>query len=334
MTRHSLVDFAYCLDLLALMNVTLRQLRYFVEIANSRSFSKAAGHLAIAQPALSQNIASLEADLGNTLFKRHARGVTLSEAGQVLLEEAVQLLARADSLKERLEGRDVRPWGAVRLSIAGALAPVLAGPLLRQVTQDFPAIELSIQDGMSFEVRAHVESGSAHMAVMPSPAELQGVETMPLIEERFMLFSASTAFPELPAEMSFAQVATLQLAAPDRARDLRKIIERAAGAKGLRLDVRYELNSPELLVSVVREGLAHAVMPPSACRDAVASQAIVGRRIVAPTLTRWQAIVWPSDRPLGLAAIAVRDTLVQVVHGLVKAGQLQGRLAPQSHKKK
>lgn len=316
------------------MNVTLRQLRYFVEIANSRSFSKAAVHLAIAQPALSQNIASLEADLGTTLFRRHARGVTLSEAGQFLLEEAVQLLARTDSLKERLEGQGVRPSGAVRLSIAGALAPVLAGPLLRQVARDLPAIELAIQDGMSSEVRAHVESGSAHMAVMPSPAELQGMETMPLFEERLMLFSAFALASELPADVPFARWSSLPLAAPDRARDLRKIIERAASAKGQSLDVRYELNSPDLLISVVREGLAHAVMPPSACRDAVESRAIVGHRIVAPVLTRWQAVVWPGDRPLGLAAIAVRDTLARVVRGLIDEGCLQGRLAPATHRKK
>lgn len=316
------------------MNITLRQLRYFVEIANSRSFSRAAEHLAIAQPALSQNMASLEADLGTVLFKRHARGVTLSDAGALLLEEAVQLLARTDSLKERLEGREFRPVGTVRLSIAGALASVLVGPLLREVSRSLPAIELAIRDGMSSEVRAHVESGSAHLAVMPSPAELQGMETMALIEERFMLFSAPAALAELPDEISFDHLATLPLAAPDRARDLRKIIERAASVKGHRLDVRYELNSPELLVSVVRAGLAHAVLPPSACRDAVASRAIVGRRISAPVLKRWQAVVWPSDRPLGLAAIAVRDTLVQVVHELTQKGQLQGHLAPQTHKKK
>ena len=87
------------------MNITLRQLRYFVEIANSRSFSRAAEHLSIAQPALSQNIAALEAELGAVLFKRHARGIALSEAGQLLLTQALDLLARTDSLKEGLEGR-------------------------------------------------------------------------------------------------------------------------------------------------------------------------------------------------------------------------------------
>ncbi|SDY34603.1 transcriptional regulator, LysR family [Variovorax sp. YR266] len=317
------------------MNITLRQLRYFVEIANSRSFSRAAEHLSIAQPALSQNISALEADLDVILFKRHARGVGLSDAGQLLLTESVQLLARADSLKARLAGREVRPSGVVRLSIVGSLAGALMGPLVRAIAQDYPDIELTVREGLSSEVRAQVESGAAHLAVMPSPSELQGMESLPIFEESFMLFGARAAMRRLPPEIPFAQVAALPLAEPDRAHDLRKIIERVANATGHKLDVRYELNSPALLVSVVREGLAYSVMPPSACQDAVTSKAIVGQRVVTPELTRMQAIVWPRDRPLGLAATAVRCTLIDVVHRLLQEGQLQGRIASASasHKK-
>jgi LysR family nitrogen assimilation transcriptional regulator len=314
------------------MNITLRQLRYFVEIANSRSFSRAAEHLSIAQPALSQNISALEADLDVVLFRRHARGVALSEAGELLLAEAVQLLARADSLKERLEGREVRPTGVVRLSIVGSLAGVLLGPLMRAIAQDYPDIELTVREGLSSEVRAQVESGAAHLAAMPSPSELQGMEWMPIFEESFMLFGARSAMRRLPPELTFSQVAVLPLAEPDRAHDLRKIIERVASATGHKLDVRYELNSPALLLSVVREGLAYAVMPPSSCLDAVASRSIAGRPMVEPELSRVQAVVWPGDRPLGLAATAVRDTLVGVVARLILEGKLQGRIP--SHKKK
>ena len=127
------------------MNITLRQLRYFVEIANSRSFSRAAEHLSIAQPALSQNIAALEAELGAVLFKRHARGIALSEAGQLLLTQALDLLARTDSLKEGLEGRETKPSGLVRLSIVGSLAGILMGPLMKAVAQNFPDIELMVK---------------------------------------------------------------------------------------------------------------------------------------------------------------------------------------------
>ena len=150
--------------------------------------------------------------------------------------------------------------------------------------------------------------------------------SMTLFEERFMLFSALRGKSRKSGSICFSDLASLPLAEPDGAHDLRKIIGRAADAIGRTLDVRYELNSPAMLVSVVREGLAHAVMPPSACSDAVAAGVITGRHIVEPELTRLQAVVWPRDRPLGAAAVAVRDTLVKVVHQLLADGRLHGRI--------
>lgn len=316
------------------MHITLRQLRYFAEVAQCRSFSRASEHLSIAQPALSQNIAALEEDLGAKLFKRHARGVDLTPAGLRLLAGVADVLARTDALKDLAAGRDARPSGVVRLSIAGSVAGVIVAPLLRAATLQFPEIELNVREGLSFETRAQVESGQSHLVVMPSPAELQGMEALTLFEERFTLFGAPEQMRRMPKEMPLARVAGLALAAPDGAHDLRKIIERAAGQIGVRLDVRHELNSPQMLIAVVREGLAFAILPPSACVDALAAKSIVGRPVVAPELSRVQAVVWPRDRPLAPAAVAIRDTLVQVVGELLLAGRLQGRTGPVSHRKK
>lgn len=316
------------------MNITLRQLRYFVEIARSRSFSRASEHLNIAQPALSQNISALEEDLGGSLFERRPRGVELTPAGQRLLASAVELLARADGLKDDIEGGDARPAGAVRLWVAGSLAGTLVAPLFKAVAAQCPGVELTVREGLSFEAPALVESGQAHLAVMPSPSELQGMESLPIFEERFTLFGAYAAMRRKPQEIAFSDVAGLPLAEPDRAHDLRKIIERAANAIGRRLDVRYELNSPAMLVGVVKEGLAYSIMPPSACHEAIAAKSIAGRPVVGPELSRVQAVVWPSDRPLSTAAVTVRDMLVKLIREMVRDGRLEGRLIGASHKKK
>jgi LysR family transcriptional regulator, nitrogen assimilation regulatory protein len=316
------------------MNITLRQLRYFVEIAQSRSFSRAAEHLLVAQPALSQNIAALEEDLGARLFKRHAKGVELSPAGQRLLARAREILSRADALKDQVEGRDAQPSGLVRLSIAGSVASVLVAPLLRSMAQNFPAVQLRITEGLSSEVRTQIESGQTHLALMPSPSELQGMESQPVFEERFMLFGAVAAMRRRPRQLSFPEAAALPLAAPDGAHDLRKIVERAANAIDRKLDIRYELNSPALLVAIVKEGLAYSIMPPSACLEAVAAKSVAGRELVDPELSRVQAMVWPRDRPLGPAAEVVRDSIVRIVQELLAEGVLHGRRVGAIHKKK
>lgn len=315
------------------MNITLRQLRYFVEIAQSRSFSRAAEHLLIAQPALSQNIAALEEDLGAQLFKRHARGVELSPAGQRLFARAQEILAQTDALKDQIEGREALPSGLVKLSIAGSVASVLVAPLLRSMAQHYPEIQLRIAEGLSSEVRMQIESGQTHLALMPSPSELLGMESMPVFEERFMVFGAYEAMRRRPKQLAFAKVAALPLAAPDGAHDLRKIVERAASAIGRKLDIRYELNSPSLLVAIVKEGLAYSIMPPSACLEAVAAKSVAGRALVEPELSRVQAMVWPRDRPLTPAAEVVRDSIVRIVRELLAEGVLHGRLVGATHKK-
>src|SRR5690606_15811991 len=119
------------------MNVTLRQLKYFVEIAQSRSFSRAAVRLRVAQPALSQNISALEDTLGAKLFERHARGVDLWPAGQQLLARANDSLARADALKDDIGGSVALPTGSMRLSIAGAIAGAVIAPLLSAAAREY-----------------------------------------------------------------------------------------------------------------------------------------------------------------------------------------------------
>jgi LysR family nitrogen assimilation transcriptional regulator len=126
--------------------------------------------------------------------------------------------------------------------------------------------------------------------------------------------------------VTFAQVTELPLALPDGAHDLRKIVERAANAMKRCLDIRYELNSAQMLIAVANEGLAYAIMPPSACLDAMAAKTVVGRPIIDPELTRVQAVVWSRNRPLAPAAEVVGKTIQQVVEDLAAQGKLPGRL--------
>ncbi|MDA7416773.1 LysR family transcriptional regulator [Xenophilus arseniciresistens] len=313
------------------MHITLRQLRYFVHIARNRSFSRAAQQLGIAQPALSQNIAALEESLGARLFERHAKGVDLSPEGQRLYERAVQLIGHVDALRHDIHGHDALPTGPVRLIMAGSVAAVLIAPLLREITLRYPGIRLAVSDSMSFEARLQVEAGHADLALMPNASEMQGMDAMPVFEEHFMVYGAPQTMQREPPSIDFARLARWPLAAPDRAHDLRKLIERAALAIDQPLDVRHELNSPAMLVSVVREGLAYAVLPPSSCAEAVAAGVIVGRPIADASLSRVQAIVWPQARPLSAAAAAVRDLLAEVASQQLRAGLLYGRAITPAH---
>jgi len=305
--------------------MTLRQLRYFVEIARTRSITQAAQSLGVAQPALSTHIATLESELGVRLFERHAKGVELSEAGERLYARALELISGFDNLKRDVNQTEDSPVGKVRLCIGGAIAAIVAPPLLRSMAERYPLVDLHVTDALSHEIQMQLEAGVAELALMPNAAEIPGMSSVSVLEEPFMLFGAAELMRDRPPVVPFADVARLPLTAPDRAYDARKVIERVAANAGFTLDIRYELNSTGMLIGVVKEGLAYAVLPSNLCHEAVATGALARRAIDSQPVTRVQAIVWLSDRALTPAAVAVREQLAQTVRVLVAKGSLEGR---------
>jgi LysR family nitrogen assimilation transcriptional regulator len=305
--------------------MTLRQLRYFVEIARTRSITHAAQSLRIAQPALSTHIAALENELGVRLLERHAKGVALSEAGERLYDRALELISGFDNLKRDVNQTEDSPVGKVRLCIGGAIAGIVAPPLLRSMAEKYPLVDLNVTDALSHEIQIQLEAGTAELALMPNAAEIPGVSSLSVLEEPFMLFGAAQLMRGKAGSVELNDVAALPLAAPDRAYDARKVIERVAARAGLTLDIRYELNSTGMLIGVVKEGLAYAVLPSNLCHEAVAAGTLSRRPIDSQLLTRVQACVWLSDRVLTPAAKAVKDQLVDTVRVLVASGRLEGR---------
>ena len=311
--------------------MTLRQLKYFVEIAQSGSLSRAALRLHIAQPALSQNIASMESALGVLLFERHAKGVDLTEEGRNFFSRAKRMLEELAALEGSVATDAATLAGPVRIFLVGSLAGVVAAPLLAAVAAKHPGIDLLISDGLSSQAKSQIESGASQLALMPGASGLAGCNHLPVLQEQFMFIGAKHLMGKSSRAIAFKQVAKHTLAAPDRAHDLRQVIERVAQATDTALDVRYELNSSALLLSVVRAGLAYAVLPYSACEDAVLSDAVACRPIREPEISRTQSLVWPAARPLAGTTAAVRDALAQVLANLVKAGRLSGHLIKPTH---
>jgi LysR family nitrogen assimilation transcriptional regulator len=193
------------------------------------------------------------------------------------------------------------------------------------MAERYPLADLHVTDALSHEIQMQLEAGVAELALMPNAAEIPGMSSVSVLEEPFMLFGAAELMRDRPPVVPFADVARLPLTAPDRAYDARKVIERVAANAGFTLDIRYELNSTGMLIGVVKEGLAYAVLPSNLCHEAVATGALARRAIDSQPVTRVQAIVWLSDRALTPAAVAVREQLAQTVRVLVAKGSLEGR---------
>lgn len=165
----------------------LHQLRYFVAVAQSGSFSRAATQCHVSQPSLSQQIAKLEKQLGRKLFDRLNRRVTLTDAGRVLLNQAGTILSAVEDAEKRL--RDDGDFQGARLTVGAipTIAPYLLPPALQQFSHAFPDVELLVHEDVTDHLIAALVAGEVDVALMALPIDDERVETETLFVEPLWL---------------------------------------------------------------------------------------------------------------------------------------------------
>lgn len=165
----------------------LHQLRYFVAVAQTESFSRAAELCHVSQPSLSQQIAKLEKQLGRKLFDRLSRGVALTDAGHTLLESATVILNSIEDTEKRL--RDTNDLQDARLSIGAipTIAPYLLPGHLKTYLKKFPEVELTVQEDVTQNLISAMISGEVDIALMALPLDDDRIATAELFNEPLLL---------------------------------------------------------------------------------------------------------------------------------------------------
>jgi DNA-binding transcriptional LysR family regulator len=148
--------------------VELRHLRYFVAIAEERSFTRAAERLWVAQPGLSTQMRRLEAELGVQLLERHTRGVNLTQAGGLFLERARVAIAAAETAAATGPDLEAGVIGSVRLGVAGEADCRLTPTLLERFSRARPGVELTVLEGYGGTLWRELRDGRLDALLAPS----------------------------------------------------------------------------------------------------------------------------------------------------------------------
>ncbi|MEU7569726.1 LysR family transcriptional regulator [Streptomyces fradiae] len=289
-----------------------QQLVYFVAVADTRHFTRAAERVHVSQPSLSQQIRALEKELGAELFSRARGNITLTDAGEALLPLARRILADADTARQEVHELARLRRGRVRLGATPSLCTGLLPEVLRAFHDLYPGIRILIEEGGSHDLVRGLARGALDLAlvVLPLPAQSPALTTVELLQEDLVVVSsAAEEAPRRPVRIADLQGRPMVMFR--HGYDLRELTVAACRAEGFEPSFTVEGGEMDAVLGFVRAGLGVAVVP-----SMVAARAGRDVRVTAlapPGLRRTVALAHRSDVAPPRAARELQRVLLRSV---------------------
>lgn len=293
--------------------MNLKQLEYFVSVAELGSFSKAAAMLDIAQPALSRQVRQLEVDLRETLLLRNGRGVSLTAAGQRLFEHSVGILNRVAQAREDMGAQRDEPVGRITLGMPPSVGRQLTLPLIDGFRRQLPKARVAIVEGLSSHIAEWLGSGRVDIGLIYNPDPSPQLSIQPLLHEPLCLVSAA-AGPAPGGALPLRALAGYPLVMPERQHVIRRLVESQATLAGLNLEIVWEVSSIAAIIELVAAGYGHAVLHASAVIASGRADQLVARPLVEPSVGTVLCLATSAHRratPLQRAAAQLLGELVR-----------------------
>lgn len=289
----------------------LRQLRYFVAIAEKGGFNAAAEVLHVAQSALSRHVRNLELECGGPLFERASRGLVLTKAGTLLLERARSLLRQADSLRVEVQAENDEPTGLVRFGTTPVIATTLFQPLAAYFLERYPKVRLQLVETITPGPLALLSRADLDLALTTPNDNFTSIEYEPLFVEQMCVFGPQA--PERdqrPAVDGLEALLDVPLVVPVGAPWMPQL-GALLGERVQRVQIRIEVVSMICLKQMVVAGLGRGVVPLWALSQEIEESRVWAIPIDGFFLTR--ALARPRDRPIGRIGHELADAVRKTV---------------------
>ncbi len=283
----------------------LRQLRYFVAVAEERHFTRAARQLHVAQSGLSASIRALERELGASLFRRNTRQVQLTAAGQALLAEARRALAATDAARDAVAAVQGLLQGSLAIGTLQCLHVVHLPTVLAGFLADHPGLEIRLRHGGSGELTREVAHGRLDLAFVSRPARCpEDVAISALAGEPLVLACAPGHPLAGRAEVALAELDAERFVDFQRDWGTRDTVDRLLDAACVTRRVALEVTDVHSLLDLVACGLGVALVPQS---FSVKTDKVRFVGLAAPD-ARWETVTVSAD-PTSAAATALLDAV-------------------------
>ena len=294
--------------------MNLRDLRYFIAVADTRHFGKAAERCFVSQPTLSGQIKKLEQSLGVALFERTNKTVALTQIGEELLGHARRVIAEADMLAERAKAHKDPMAGMLRLGAIPTLSPYLMPLILAPLRQRHPALRLILSEEITEQLLQRLLHHEIDAAIIATPVDEPTLVSTPLFDEPFWLAHPQKHPLYNKDEITSADLEQLDLllladghCLADQVMEVCHLAERREA--GDMADLRA--SSLETLMQLVGAGFGCTLIPALAIRGSwMTDTGVIARRLDLPDAYRRVCMVSRRTFPRQAAIEAVTDVIM------------------------
>jgi DNA-binding transcriptional LysR family regulator len=279
----------------------LRQLEYFVAVAQEGSFTKAAARTHVAQPGVSAQIRRLEQELGETLFDRSGRTVRLTDVGAAFLPHARSALTSVEGAREAVDELAGLVRGRVAVGMVTSCGVLELPDALARFHREHPGVEISLNEDNSDRLLEDVQSGRLDLAfvgIIGAPPA--GIEVQDVIDDR--LFAGVHPRDPLAGRdsLALAELAGLPLVSLPRGTGLRSALDEACGRAGLAPRIAFEASNLMMVGALAARELGVAILPESVATAHGSELHPIA--VTDPEIRSRLALAWRTAGPISPAA--------------------------------
>lgn len=288
----------------------LRNLRYFVDIAEEKSFTGAASRLHVAQPALSRHIRNLEQELGVKLFHRHARGAEPTAAGRVLYERATRILHDVNEARLEVARFASEPQGVVNFAFPPSISKNLANPLLEECRKTFPGISLQMVEGWTGHILEWLLADRCDLGVLYASQAHDRLELEPFITQNLFIITSSQNGERDRDCFTLSEVSELPLIVPTYPHGLRLVIEQWFAVHERKPNIAFEAEVWSVIKEIVQTGDAFTLLPPCEVQSEIDDGRLAAIPIEPPGIQRTLCVAHCKDKQL----LPEVDKVAKLIH--------------------
>ncbi|MCA1035914.1 MULTISPECIES: LysR family transcriptional regulator [Bacillus] len=241
----------------------IRQLTYFIEVAQQKSFTKASSVLHLTQPTLSKMVKSLEDELDIELIDRSARQIELTEAGEIVYEQGQKVIESINDLSTHLYDLMNLKKGKIKIGIPPLIGVLFFPKVIKSFKEKYPDVEILLTEHGANKVMEEVAEGLLDFGVAVLPADESQFDITPFIHEELMLYMHATSPFSQKQEVKLADLQEESFILFSEEFTLHDRITEACIKAGFRPKVAYESSQWDFISEMIAENLGIAILPPS-----------------------------------------------------------------------